>query len=160
FTGDLGSVDEEGYLFLRGRRDELIKSNGNRVYPNEVKHQIVALPGVAAAEVVVARSDERAQLAAFIVPKAGVELETARVRAELAARLPAYMVPDLLSIQAELPRTASGKPDRPLLAARARVELSRIAETSARRRAALVEAASISGMERTLRDIARAYGTP
>ena len=124
FTGDLGFMDDSGYLFLRGRRDELIKRNGNRVYPGEVRNQLAAIPGVGIVEVVVARVDEEARLAGFVVPQANGALELAALKKELGARVPVYMIPDHLELVSELPRTASGKPDRPALAAIAEHKLS------------------------------------
>ena len=52
FTGDVGHLDEDGYLYLLGRRDAMLKIMGNRVYPAEVVTQLLALPGVLQAEVV------------------------------------------------------------------------------------------------------------
>src|SRR5581483_5573714 len=52
FTGDQGRLDEDGYLFLEGRRDDMVKIQGNRIYPNEVRDQLLAVPGVGLAEVV------------------------------------------------------------------------------------------------------------
>ena len=63
FTGDVGHLDEDGYLFLLGRRDAMLKIMGNRVYPDEVAAQLLALPGVLQAEVVgVDRGDSGARL--------------------------------------------------------------------------------------------------
>lgn len=116
FTGDLGYVDEEGYLFLAGRRDDLVKVSGNRVYPAEVQGLISAVPGVAAAEVVAVKVDDQTRLAAFVVPVSDAVIEPAQLRRQLQERAPSYMIPELLRVEAELPRTASGKPDRTRLA--------------------------------------------
>ena len=63
YTGDVGHLDEDGYLFLLGRRDSMLKIMGNRVYPDEVAAQLLALPGVLQAEVVgVNRGDSGARL--------------------------------------------------------------------------------------------------
>jgi diaminopimelate decarboxylase len=158
FTGDMGYLDEQGFLFLRGRRDELVKTNGNRVYPSEVKNQLSAVPGVALSEVVVVRDDERAELAGFVVPRAGVELDPGRLRSELSARLPAYMIPTLLSVEDDLPRTASGKPDRPELARRA---LERLLTTSAQpTHEHLLQSSPEHGAARVLLEIVRKFETP
>jgi acyl-CoA synthetase (AMP-forming)/AMP-acid ligase II len=125
-TGDLGSFDDAGYLFLRGRRDDLVKCNGNRVYPNEVRNQLATLSGVASAEVVVLRTEDQSRLAGFVVPKQGVEVDANRLRLELVKRVPSYMVPEVLVIKDELPLTASGKPDRPSLAHEAKAQLARL----------------------------------
>jgi acyl-CoA synthetase (AMP-forming)/AMP-acid ligase II len=66
FTGDIGYLDEQGFLFLSGRRDDLLKIQGNRVYPNEIRNQIAELPEISAVEVVAVREEGKARLAAFL----------------------------------------------------------------------------------------------
>ena len=119
YTGDVGYLDEDGYLFLLGRRDAMLKIMGNRVYPGEVAAQLLALPGVLQAEVVgVDRGDSGARLYAFVVldPDAPAPDE---LRRQMATRVPAYMVPAAYLTKEAIPRTASGKPDRPALVAEA-----------------------------------------
>lgn len=157
FTGDLGYLDEAGYLFLRGRRDELVKANGNRVYPSEVKHQLSAIEGVALSEVVVVRSEERPRLAGFVVPKDGVKLEVSGIKKELSLRLPAYMIPEILSVEGDLPRTASGKPDRPALALLAERRLVAAAQPA---RARVLEIGPSDSKEQVLSEIAKSAETP
>lgn len=127
YTGDLGFCDDEGRVFLVGRRDELVKIDGNRVYPLEVQRLVAALPGVEAAEVVAVRDDASTRLAAFVVLASGAEMETFEETTEVGAlqrlfreRAPSYMVPSAWEVLATLPRTPSGKPDRAALVARAR----------------------------------------
>jgi len=124
FTGDLGYLDDEGFLYLRGRRDDMVKIQGNRVYPGEVRNQIAALSGVASVEVIVARTPSRTELVAFVVPDAAVALDARELRVRLQRQLPSYMVPEVLCLREVLPRTASGKPDRVSLAAQALQMLS------------------------------------
>jgi acyl-coenzyme A synthetase/AMP-(fatty) acid ligase len=118
FTGDLGHMDEAGYLFLHGRRDAMLKISGNRVYPREVANHILALPGVLDAEVVGVKSpDGQTRLIAFVV--AWEAMDGPGLRRALVARLPSYMLPEQVVPLAAIPRTASGKPDRPALTDRA-----------------------------------------
>jgi acyl-CoA synthetase (AMP-forming)/AMP-acid ligase II len=119
FTGDQGRLDEDGYLYLEGRRDDMVKIQGNRIYPNEVRDQLLAVPGVGLAEVVAVKSVEQTRLVAFVVPAAGAALNGPAVQRQLAGRAPSYMVPELVVLKEAFPRTASGKPDRPALAAEA-----------------------------------------
>jgi acyl-CoA synthetase (AMP-forming)/AMP-acid ligase II len=119
FTGDQGHLDEDGYLFLSGRRDDMVKIQGNRIYPNEVRDQLLAVPGVGLAEVVAVKSTEQTRLVAFVVPAAGATLDGPAVQRQLAGRAPSYMVPELIVVKEGFPRTASGKPDRQALAAEA-----------------------------------------
>lgn len=120
FTGDQGCVDEEGYLFLTGRRDDMLKIQGNRVYPGEVRDQLLTTPGVGLAEVIGVKHEDQTRLAAFVVAAGGAALDDKAIRAHMTAHAPSYMVPELVVVKRELPRTASGKPDRPLLAAEAK----------------------------------------
>ena len=119
YTGDVGYLDEDGYLFLLGRRDSMLKIMGNRVYPDEVAAQLLALQGVLQAEVVgVNRGDSGARLYAFVV--LGADAPAAdELRRQMATRVPAYMVPAFVLTKDAIPRTVSGKPDRPALVAEA-----------------------------------------
>ena len=113
-TGDLGRLDDEGYLWVDGRREDLIVSGGENVRPHRVEAALLAHPGVA--EVAVAGRDDRewGQLVtAFVVsaddPGADELIEHAR------ARLAPHEVPKAIEFVAELPRTGSGKVQRRLL---------------------------------------------
>ena len=119
YTGDVGYLDEDGYLFLLGRRDSMLKIMGNRVYPDEVAAQLLALQGVLQAEVVgVNRGDSGARLYAFVVLAADAPAVD-ELRRQIATRVPAYMVPAFVLTKDAIPRTVSGKPDRPALVAEA-----------------------------------------
>ncbi|GIW39438.1 MAG: acyl-CoA ligase (AMP-forming), exosortase A system-associated [Candidatus Binatia bacterium] len=120
FTGDLGFVDPEGYLYLKGRRDSMTKIQGNRVYPLEVAAQLLAVPGVEDAVVLgVAGPGADPLLVAFVVPARGSRLSPASIRKELNLRLPSYMIPQRTVFVERIPRTATGKPDEKLLRERA-----------------------------------------
>jgi fatty-acyl-CoA synthase len=113
FTGDMGYLDDEGYLFLRGRRDGMVKVMGNRVYPQEVAHHLTAIPGVLDAAVTgVLRPDGQSELVAFLTVQAGTDLPADVVRKALGTKVPAFMLPSRIVLVDEIPRTASGKPDQ------------------------------------------------
>ncbi len=113
FTGDLGYLDDEGYLFLKGRHDNLVKVMGNRVYPEEVANQIVKICGVRDAAVVgVTSEDGRSVLVAFLAPLPGVELSAGAVRRALNTKLPAFMIPKEMVIVKRIPRGTTGKADQ------------------------------------------------
>ena len=112
FTGDLGYLDDEGYLFLKGRRDRMLKVLGNRVYPQEVTNQILTIPGVREAAVVgVPHEDGQMIVVAFLSLVLGAAVTAAAVRKALGAKLPAFMIPREIVFVDHMPRTASGKSD-------------------------------------------------
>jgi acyl-CoA synthetase (AMP-forming)/AMP-acid ligase II len=120
FTGDQGYLDEDGYLYLLGRRDEMLKVSGNRIYPREISDQLAAIDGVTEAEVVgVKLDDDDTHLVAFVVPESSRSLQPMLIRRELALRVPSFMLPEHVVVLPAMPRTANGKPDRQALAAQA-----------------------------------------
>jgi long-chain acyl-CoA synthetase len=109
-TGDLGRVDDEGYLFLAGRRSDMIKTGAHRVHPNDVEEAIAELDGVQ--EVAVAGIDDAVLgqvVKAFVVRSAGAALDDNRIKAHCRARLAPYKIPKFIEFVDALPRTASGK---------------------------------------------------
>jgi acyl-CoA synthetase (AMP-forming)/AMP-acid ligase II len=112
FTGDMGYLDEDGYLFLRGRRDSMVKVMGNRVYPQEVTNQVLTVPDVREAVVAgVTGEDGQTNLVAFVRVSSGSNLTPGMVRKMLNAKLPTFMVPKEIVFVDRVPYTASGKPD-------------------------------------------------
>lgn len=109
-TGDLGALDDAGYLTLHGRRDDLVKVGGFRVHLSTVERALGAHPAVREAGVAVARRpDGRASLHAFVVWRDGRRATAAELAACCAERLPRYAVPrDVQTVEA-LPRTPTGK---------------------------------------------------
>ncbi|MFO8064878.1 MAG: class I adenylate-forming enzyme family protein [Spirochaetia bacterium] len=125
FTGDLGVEDEERFLFVTGRAKEMIKVKGFRVSPRQIEDQLVQLPGVAEAAVVGISDRFLGETpVAFIVPADGSAPQEHELRAALAARLPAYMIPTRIFRVDELPRSAAGKVQKLELTARAREALN------------------------------------
>lgn len=124
YTGDLGHLDAAGYLYVHGRRDGMLKVSGNRVYPKEVSNQLTAIAGLIEAEVIGAKGEDGVtQLFGFVTLAAGAALTPPAILRALAARVPSYMVPREIVILPAMPRTASGKPDRPALAQQAQLLL-------------------------------------
>jgi acyl-CoA synthetase (AMP-forming)/AMP-acid ligase II len=120
FTGDEGYLDADGYLYLVGRRDEMLKVSGNRLYPRDISDQLAGIDGVAEAEVVgVKLDDDETHLVAFVVQEPSRALQPMMLRRALALRVPSFMLPEQVVILPAMPRTANGKPDKQALAARA-----------------------------------------
>ncbi len=118
-VGDLGSLDDEGYLTLAGRRGDLIITGGVNVYPAEVERVLLAHPAVLDGAVVGvddARWGQR--VTAAVVPRRGAVLDPEEIRAFLRERLAGFQTPKRVVVVEELPRTASGKVVRTVLANR------------------------------------------
>jgi long-chain acyl-CoA synthetase len=117
-TGDLFRTDEDGYLYFVARKDDIIKSRGEKVSPKEVENVLYALPGVREAAVMgVPDPILGMAIKAILVvaPEAG--LEPKDVIRHCSRHLEDFMVPKLLEFRNELPRTESGKISRRRLAA-------------------------------------------
>jgi acyl-CoA synthetase (AMP-forming)/AMP-acid ligase II len=115
-TGDFGYFDREGYLYLCGRQDDMLKVAGNRVYPRESVDALLAFPQILEAEVVGVKDEQgETQLVAFVIEEKGAEASPGAVRRQLAKVLPSYMVPRKVVSLASMPRTATGKPQRQTL---------------------------------------------
>ncbi|GAA3728700.1 amino acid adenylation domain-containing protein [Salinactinospora qingdaonensis] len=117
-TGDLARWRGDGVLEFLGRTDHQVKIRGFRVELGEIEAALAERPEVAQA-VVVAREDTPQQpyLAGYVVAAPGATCEVAELRAALAARLPAYMVPAALLVLDAFPLTANRKIDRAALPA-------------------------------------------
>lgn len=116
YSGDLFWQDDEGYLYFVGRKDDLLKSKGERVSPAEVESVLCELPGVSEAVVVgVADAILGCALKAFIVPELGWDLSERRIRGYCSAHLEPFMVPKYVCVCPTLPRSANGKVDKKAL---------------------------------------------
>ncbi|NLT53233.1 MAG: acyl--CoA ligase [Actinomycetales bacterium] len=115
-TGDLGTVDEDGYVYVTGRRDDFVKSWGFRVSCPEVEACVQGLDGVTAVAAVGVPDDAAGEaLVLVVVPRPGTVLLPGTVVAHCAGRLPKHMVPRAVRIVDALPLTPSGKVSRPAL---------------------------------------------
>ena len=112
-TGDIGTVDERGYVTLVERRTDLIVSGGMNVYPAEVEAVIAGVPGVAEVAVVGAPHPRWGQaVVAVVVPVAGVDLDLDLVGQRCRERLAGYKKPTRIVLASSLPRTVSLKVSR------------------------------------------------
>jgi amino acid adenylation domain-containing protein len=109
-SGDVFRTDAEGWLYFVARKDDIIKSRGEKVSPREVENVICALEGVREAAVIgVADSVLGEAVKAFVVPKEGVRLEERDIIRHCLARLESFMAPKIVQIVQELPKTDTGK---------------------------------------------------
>ena len=109
-SGDLGRIDDRGYLNLVGRDKDLVISGGFNVYPAEVEAAIDALDGVAESAVIgVPHPDLGEGVTAVVVAEAGAEPTTEAIRQRLSTELAGYKVPKKVFVVDELPKNAMGK---------------------------------------------------
>ncbi|MBX3231214.1 MAG: AMP-binding protein [Labilithrix sp.] len=109
-TGDQFKRDADGHLYFVGRKDDIIKTRGEKVAPKEVENAIYALPGVQDAAVVGQKDDVLGQsIRAFVVLTEGTKYEARDVVTHCAARLEAFMVPKYVTFVSSVPKTPSGK---------------------------------------------------
>jgi long-chain acyl-CoA synthetase len=110
FTGDLGRLDEDGYLFLVDRKTDLIIIGGLNVYPSEVERVLRGHPGVAEAAVVGGPDALRGEtITAYVIPRNGQVVGPADLAQWCRRSLAAYKVPRTVRVVAELPRSVTGK---------------------------------------------------
>ena len=115
-TGDLARLDEDGYVFIQGRRSEAINVGGFKVYPMEIEQTLRECESVAECAAF-AVADERLGevVQAWVTPAPGHTPDPEALRAHCAERLARYKVPRLIGVTERLPRTPVGKLARNLL---------------------------------------------
>lgn len=114
-TGDLGYKDEEGYVFLSGRKDDVINVGGKKVFPFEIEKALNEHPAVKdSACISVSGSGELTgeKIKAFIVPKAKEEPSARELIGYLREKLESYKIPQEFQVIRKIPMTASGKKQR------------------------------------------------
>ncbi|MCY7371046.1 MAG: malonyl-CoA synthase [Polaromonas sp.] len=115
-TGDVGRIDEHGYLVIVGRSKDLIISGGYNVYPAEIEGYINDMPGVLESALVGVPHPDFGEVGiALVVAKAGCAVDAGRIVAELKAKLANFKIPKLCFVLQELPRNAMGKVQKNLL---------------------------------------------
>ena len=109
-TGDLGYLDEDGYLFLVDRKKELIIRGGYNVYPREVEEALYAHPDVLEAAVIgVTHESLGEEVAAVVVLRPGAAASPEELQAWAKGRVAAYKYPRLIVVADELPKGPTGK---------------------------------------------------
>ncbi len=109
-SGDVGYIDEDGYVFICDRKRDMVISGGVNIYPAEIEAALLAVAGVHDCAVFGIPDDEFGEaLMAVVEPQAGVTLDIADIRAQLKTSLADYKVPKHVEILNQLPREDSGK---------------------------------------------------
>ena len=115
-TGDLGMIDQQGYVQIVGRSKDLIISGGYNIYPKEIEQILDDVPGVLESAVIgVPHADFGETVLAAVVPRSGVTLQERDLAAEVAQKLARFKHPKSYQIIAELPRNTMGKVQKNLL---------------------------------------------
>jgi long-chain acyl-CoA synthetase len=108
--GDIGHLDEEGYLYLSDRAHDMVVAGGVNIYPVEIENCLHSLPGVADVAVFgIPDPDLGETLAAHVEPDPGATLTEDDVRTHVRAHLAAYKVPRVVVFEHALPREETGK---------------------------------------------------
>src|SRR4030081_60700 len=109
-SGDVGYIDQDGYVFICDRKRDMVISGGVNIYPAEIEAALHAVPGVHDCAVFGIPDAEFGEaLMAVVEPQTGVTLDVADIRAQLKTSLADYKVPKHLEILKDLPREDSGK---------------------------------------------------
>jgi len=116
YSGDYFKQDEDGFLYFLGRKDDMIKSKGERISAKEVENNICGMDGVAEVAVIGLPDDILGQaIKAYIVPERRTELTTKQIIKYCSEHMENFMVPKYVEFVGELPKTPNGKIDKKLL---------------------------------------------
>lgn len=128
-TGDLGTRDDEGFLYVVGRKREMIKCGAHRISPKEIEETLMEHPEVHEVAVIGVPDEILGEaIQAFVVLREGRTLAEPEIRAFAATRLPEYKIPAAIRIRTDLPKNPSGKIQKQAL----REEWERLRETAPR----------------------------
>jgi long-chain acyl-CoA synthetase len=109
-TGDLGMMDEEGFVTITGRKKDLIISAGENIFPREIEEALVEHPAIREVAVVGVPDEVRGEVPkAFVIPMEGAQPDERDLRRFCRERIAPYKVPKIFVIVEDLPRTPSGK---------------------------------------------------
>ena len=110
YTGDLFKMDDEGYLYFVARKDDIIKSRGEKVSPKEVENVIHNIPGIAEVAVIGIKDELLGEaIKAIVVPNNNNNLTEETIKSYCSKNLENYMVPQIIEFRPSLPKTTSGK---------------------------------------------------
>jgi len=113
YTSDLGYIDEEGFLYVVGRRDDVINIGGLKIAPTEVEAVVLRYPGIADCACFAAQDRMGGAIPKLhIVPEKDCEINVAELRQFMGNYLEAFKIPKTMTIVESIPKTYNGKTDR------------------------------------------------
>jgi len=113
YTGDLATMDEQRYLRIVGRKDDMITRGGQNIYPAELEEHLVSHPGIREAAVVGVPSELGGESVwAFVILEERMEMTAPEVLEHCRAEMEAYKIPDQVRLVPDLPRSDLGKPQK------------------------------------------------
>ncbi len=116
YTNDMGYIDENGYIFMLGRRGDVISIGGLKIAPTEVENIVLRYPGIAECACFAVADRMGGSIPKLnIVPERGCQIDVKALREHMAKHLEAFKIPKLVEIVEEIPKTANGKIDRKAL---------------------------------------------
>jgi len=117
YSGDLFRADEEGYLYFIGRKDDIIKTRGEKVSPREVEDVIYAMDGVTEVAVIGVPDPILGNaIKAVLALRPGAQITRQDVLRHCSSRLEDFMMPRIVEFRASLPKTESGKISKRMIA--------------------------------------------
>jgi long-chain acyl-CoA synthetase len=119
-TGDLGQLDDDGYVTVTGRKKDLIISAGENIYPREIEEVLALHPKVKEVAVIGVKDEVRGEVPkAFVIAREGESVDEKELRSFCRDQLANYKIPKYFEIVADLPRTPTGKVLKRMLSATA-----------------------------------------
>jgi acyl-coenzyme A synthetase/AMP-(fatty) acid ligase len=116
-TGDIVTVDADGVYWFQGRRDSMIKSRGYRIELGDIEAAVYDHPAVLEAAVIPIPDEEIGnRIKVFVVGHPGAQISSSELQSHCTARIPRYMIPEIVEFCDLLPKTSTGKIDRTVLA--------------------------------------------
>jgi long-chain acyl-CoA synthetase len=124
YTGDIGYMDEDGYIFIVDRKKDVLLCSGFNVYPREIDEVLYTNPKILDACTIGVPDEKRGEtVKSYVILKQGESITEQELIAYCRERLAPYKVPKILEFIDQLPRTSLGKPDREALRALESTEL-------------------------------------
>jgi long-chain acyl-CoA synthetase len=108
-TGDIGRMDERGFVFIEDRKKDMILVSGFNVYPNEIESVVVSMPGVLESAAVGKPDEKSGEVVKLFIVRSDPSLTEADIMAFCRKNLTGYKVPREIEFRTELPKTNVGK---------------------------------------------------